>query len=288
MTIANPYAPSGEWYKGQVHCHTSMSDGNLSPEAVAAYYYERGYQFLALTDHSGVTRAKGVPGEGFVYIPAEEMSNPHMLGLGIGGLIYDTINFERQIREINVQGGLAVLAHPAWMGLTVESIFAQEGLCGIEIFNFICQVLNGKGQSLNIWDELLMRGKRLWGFAVDDSHMSEAMPVGDQAWLMVRAPKLDDRALIAAMRNGNFYGTQGPEIHEITVEDGEIKVTCSPADMVRFIGAAYHGRCVFQQLEGHKLTEASHRPAKESIYCRIEVADEKGRTAWSQPLYIAP
>ena len=288
MVIESPYQATGEWYKGQVHCHTLNSDGGCSPEQVAAYYYERGYQFLAITDHSGVTHAKEKPGEGFVYIPSEELSNPHMLGLGIGGLIYDTINFERQIREINVQGGLAVLAHPAWMGLTVDAIYQQEGLCGMEVFNFICQVLNGKGQSLNIWDELLMRGKRLWGFAVDDSHMSETFPIGDQAWLMVRAPKLDDRALVAAMRNGNFYGTQGPEIHEITVANDEIFVKCSPVDQIRFIGAAYHGRCSFQQMEGQKLTEASHRPAKESIYCRIEVADENGKTAWSQPMYINP
>jgi hypothetical protein len=286
MQIENPYTQAGDWYKGQIHCHTTMSDGGMTPDEVCKFYYDRDYKFVCLTDHGVVAYPDKLPGAGFITIAGEEMSNPHMLAVGIGGLIYDKVSFERQISETNIQGGLAIVAHPAWMGLTVEEIAEKEGLCGIEAYNFICQALNGKGQSLNIWDELLMRGKKLWGFAVDDSHLNDSYPVGDQAWLMVRAPKLDDRALVSAMRRGNFYGTQGPEIHDIAVKGEEITVRCSPADQIRFIGAAYHGQCVFAQLENQQLTEATYTPAKDSIYCRIEVMDENQRVAWSNPLYV--
>src|SRR5262249_52399561 len=41
----------GHFYKGNLHTHSTRSDGKLSPEEVVAAYRERGYDFLALTDH---------------------------------------------------------------------------------------------------------------------------------------------------------------------------------------------------------------------------------------------
>ncbi len=40
------------WYKGNLHAHTFWSDGWQFPEMVAAWYKEKGYHFLALTDHN--------------------------------------------------------------------------------------------------------------------------------------------------------------------------------------------------------------------------------------------
>mgnify|MGYP000789433803 FL=1 len=40
-----------KWYKGNLHTHSTNSDGRLSPEEVIKLYREEGYDFLALTDH---------------------------------------------------------------------------------------------------------------------------------------------------------------------------------------------------------------------------------------------
>ena len=40
-----------KWYKGNLHTHSTNSDGRLSPEEVIRLYREEGYDFLALTDH---------------------------------------------------------------------------------------------------------------------------------------------------------------------------------------------------------------------------------------------
>lgn len=40
------------WWKGNTHTHTWWSDGDSPPESVAAWYRERGYQFLVLSDHN--------------------------------------------------------------------------------------------------------------------------------------------------------------------------------------------------------------------------------------------
>lgn len=40
------------WWKGNLHTHSLWSDGDQFPEMIADWYRQRGYQFLALTDHN--------------------------------------------------------------------------------------------------------------------------------------------------------------------------------------------------------------------------------------------
>jgi|GEM_PF-103212 len=42
----------GSWYKGNLHSHTMWSDGKEFPEMAAAWYKDRGYDFLCLSDHN--------------------------------------------------------------------------------------------------------------------------------------------------------------------------------------------------------------------------------------------
>lgn len=37
--------------KGQLHAHTTMSDGRLTPQETADEYARLGFHFLAITDH---------------------------------------------------------------------------------------------------------------------------------------------------------------------------------------------------------------------------------------------
>jgi len=45
-------ASGGAWYKGMLHCHTSLSDGQALPEQALAAYRAAGYNFCAITDHN--------------------------------------------------------------------------------------------------------------------------------------------------------------------------------------------------------------------------------------------
>ena len=42
---------SGSFYKANLHCHSNLSDGKLSPEEVKALYRDLGYSVVAYTDH---------------------------------------------------------------------------------------------------------------------------------------------------------------------------------------------------------------------------------------------
>lgn len=45
---------AGRWYKGNLHTHSFWSDGDDFPERIALWYRDRGYHFLAISDHNTV------------------------------------------------------------------------------------------------------------------------------------------------------------------------------------------------------------------------------------------
>ena len=44
------------WYRGNLHTHSLWSDGNDFPEMITKWYVDKGYHFLALTDHNILSR----------------------------------------------------------------------------------------------------------------------------------------------------------------------------------------------------------------------------------------
>ena len=44
--------PSARWWKGNLHTHSLWSDGNDFPEMISDWYRQKGYHFLAISDHN--------------------------------------------------------------------------------------------------------------------------------------------------------------------------------------------------------------------------------------------
>ena len=42
---------SGQFYKANIHCHSTVSDGCLTPEQIKKAYMDHGYSVVAYTDH---------------------------------------------------------------------------------------------------------------------------------------------------------------------------------------------------------------------------------------------
>ena len=51
MSSSNPFSQPGRWYRGNLHTHTTASDGEQSVTERCAAYRAAGYDFLAITDH---------------------------------------------------------------------------------------------------------------------------------------------------------------------------------------------------------------------------------------------
>ena len=62
------------WVKGDIHCHTSASDGDSEPSAVCRICAEHGYDFLSITDHMRRVDPSQVDNpHGLLLIPGEEL-----------------------------------------------------------------------------------------------------------------------------------------------------------------------------------------------------------------------
>ena len=301
MEFADPFAAPGHWYKGNLHTHTTQSDGVLDPEEVVSRYRAAGYDFLALTDHHTVTRVAGASDAAdsdFLLLLGTEMDGDrgevaesvHVLAFGLSEPAEVPLgpSVPAAIAWAKEHGGEALIAHPYWSGLTASDMLRWDGHLGVEIFNTGCHYEIAKGCSTVHWDDLLGQGRRLWGFAVDDSHhhRSEHHPTDTaQAWVMVKAAELTREAILSSLRDGLFYSSWGPTLREVAVTQREVTARTSPVKEINFVAQRWAGQS-FSAPEGSTLTEASFRLSGREEYLRVECRDAEGRWAWSNPIFF--
>ncbi|MCZ6681393.1 MAG: CehA/McbA family metallohydrolase [Candidatus Poribacteria bacterium] len=296
MSNVNPFKQPGQWYRGNTHSHSTESDGRLPIADRFAAYREAGYDFLVLTDHRKVNDTSNYSEDGFLAISGSEVhpNNPyggdtyHIVAINI----HERINCAELhpnavIAEIKRQGGEAVLCHPYWCGHTLLDYLPLRDYFALEVYNDTCMGI-GKGFSESAWDDLLDRGGPVFGIAADDAHGTEHDCF--HGWVMVKAPELTTDAIMDAFRTGAFYSTLGPEITDLTlVEDADQKkrvtVQCSPAQSIVFKGQRSRGRRIVAP-EGELLTEAEYEVPSGTKYTRVEITDEAGKKAWSNPFFF--
>ncbi len=286
MKIRNPYRKLPQWFRGNTHTHSALSDGEWPLEQVVGFYRDRGYAFLALTDHDVFTDLSQFTTPEFLTLSSDEVTvrgREHMLGLHLKGVVEPFTDHQRTIDAINDQGALAILAHPNWSAFSLERCLALNGYAALEIYNVVCHYLEYNGYALRYWDQLLRQGVRVWGIAADDAHRIPYQ--GAKAWIVVDADQLSAEAILSSLRAGRFYSSSGPHFQGFEVDGNAIKVWCSPAVEIRFMtGDLNPGLC----LRGEGLTQAEYTPRTGDPYVRIEVVDAQMQSAWSQPFFIDP
>ncbi|MBI2302887.1 MAG: CehA/McbA family metallohydrolase [Armatimonadetes bacterium] len=282
MTFVNPYhGSSGPWLRGNLHTHTTNSDGKLSPVETVALYAEHGYDLLALSDHDRLTLPVEHPS--VVGITAVEVSagGPHLLAVGVDK-VYDTSRPRGCIvDEIMADGGLCVLCHPNWLEhfnhwdqVALESVGPYHG---IEIFNSVIDFLPGEAHALDRWDMLLAKGRRVWGFADDDFH---APGHGPRGWNMVRANARTPDAIVEALQAGRFYASTGVTIEAVELVGNVLTITAPDAEEIRFVGR--WGAVVAFGGAG----EASYEIRGSEGYVRAECYGRGRHAAWTQPVFV--
>jgi hypothetical protein len=301
------------WYKGNTHTHTLNSDGDSTPEDVVRWYREHGYQFLVLTDHNfltGVDALNALHGadERFLVMKGEEVTDKfgdkplHLNGLDVAELVtpqkgtsvVDTL--QRNVDAIRKVQGIPHINHPnfGW-AVTAEELRQVENNKLFEIFNGHPHVNNQGGGGIAgleaAWDHILTSGQMLYGIAVDDAHVfkrpwdRDAARPG-QGWVMVRAERLQPRALLEAMERGEFYASTGVELSELQTNEQEIAITIKEDPTAKY-------RIQFIGKGGKLLKEEITSPARYQIrgdegYVRGKVLDSNGLIAWTQPVKVRP
>ena len=102
---------------------------------------------------------------------------------------------------------------------------------------------------------------------------------------MVKAEELTLESIMESLRTGAFYSTLGPEIKDLTLDGKELTVKCSEAQSIVFKAQCSRGKRVLPS-EGERLTEATYSIPESVKYVRVEITDETGKKAWSNPFFF--
>ena len=64
---------NGNWYKANLHCHSTVSDGVYTPEEIKELYQNQGYSIVALTDHEFLVPHTELCDEHFLMLTSYEV-----------------------------------------------------------------------------------------------------------------------------------------------------------------------------------------------------------------------
>jgi hypothetical protein len=293
------------WFRGNLHTHTSNSDGDSPPDVVVGWYRDAGYDFLVITDHDFVTLPSdhaAIAGR-MLLIAGEEVTagSIHVNGLGIRELVHPRLassglagdTLQENVTAVRAAGGVPTVNHPnfRWQ-LQPADLLALGGCALFEVHNAGPET-NGLGRPGHpsheeLWDLVLSAGRRFFGVAVDDAHhfRSWGRPYSNpgRAWVMVESDGLDEPSLLDAIDGGRFYASTGVGIHAISATRDELAIDVEPqwdlAYRTTFIGS---GGQVLDVVDG---VEPRFRLADAPAgYVRARVEDSDGLLAWVQPAF---
>lgn len=297
------------WFKGNTHAHTTESDGDSSPEYVAQWYKDHGYNFLILSDHNVLTDPGALAhlvGDGYLLIPGEEVTSSfegrsvHVNGLNLEELVAPRQDstlvktIQGNVDAIREVAGVPHINHPnfGW-SLGPLDLAQVENYRLLEIFNGHPSVHNHGGGGdpgmEEVWDILLTLGMRVFGIAVDDAHhfQGEFSPTRvnpGRGWVVVEAAELSAAFLMEGLEEGRFYASTGVDLENVVVGRTHLEVRIRPKGDFKytttFIGTG--GRVLG---ESHGPVATFHLTEPE-LYVRARVEDSGGAVAWVQPAFV--
>jgi PHP domain len=184
--------------KGNLHAHTSMSDGQRPVDEVLTHYRELGYDFVAITDHDdrvrddywyriplGDDRLIVLPGIEFDYRP---------LSQHVGKIVGD-------------HETLLVLNHPARYGLSVAGVLHRLRILATAGLAIHAVEVTDTGTYQPQYDVETIHLPKV---ATDDSHRD---PQVGRAWIEVHAARNPD-AVLRAIKGGDFQMGFAPDAPE--------------------------------------------------------------------------
>ena len=312
--VMNPYQNKTRFYKAQLHTHSTNSDGQLSPGELIKEYRERGFAFLAITDHDYITKTvsdyvsdeKTANKKGqalkhsnscLILIEGEEMTWPrpvrpfggHLNRLFVDKKVSDK-SLQTVIDKTAESGGIVVINHPAFLGSLGTQQWLPEKLMELKNYALLEVVNHHTDTKINIryWHALLKHfgpEKPIWGMAGDDCHTPDEI---GQNYLYAQMLEPTRDALRDALQKGNFYLSQGPRA-DFGVDGELIYVRILSENqpyLISFINADFE--IVKEELvDNPDNRKTCFRPSGDEGFIRIEIEEKAtARKAWSQPFWL--
>ncbi len=312
---------AGNDYKANLHCHSTVSDGRLTPEELKNVYMKAGYSIIAYTDHSYLSGHNDLTDEKFLALNgyeldvsdksaqngrtchfcfiAREPDNLKQVCVYPARYLpegteapfvkkYGGEEISAMMKEGRDAGFFVTYNHPCWSQERYPQYMSYEGMHAMEIVNFGCLVTGWDDEVDYVYDDMIRGGKRIFCIATDDNH--NVYPENSRDWdsfggfTVIRAPKLEYRTVTDALFAGNFYASEAPTISELYIEDGYVHITTSPADRIFLSTDRMHADIAFGGEE--PLTHASFKINEKARYIRLTVVDERGCKAFTNAYFL--
>ena len=313
---------NGNFYKANLHCHSTISDGKMTPEQIKKYYKQHGYSIVAFTDHNQFVRHTDLADEGFLPVDGVEIDsgiiengvrtrtvtchinfypkNPATAVLLQKPENYDIAAINKYILDMKNCGWLCTLNHPTWSLMPTEDVLAIDNLIGFEVYNNGCNKLYNKGDAQGSYLLYLASGKHAFAVAADDNHIGyeneeqQILLGGDDTlggYVKISMPELSHSAFIDAFENGRFYASTGAEFNDLYIDEDtdELVINCSPVKSILVKGIQYINAA---RVHHNQDDITSYRFPLEQIrracpdFFRVELMTTDGKRAYSQPYYF--
>lgn len=311
------------WYKGNLHTHTTDSDGQHSPEEVVRRYKAHGYDFLAISDHHLYTDYHSSYGDKqFLILPAVEAAASYIDNEGVFRKVHhmNGILGPKALQDASPQppfrhgekvgpfryhgswngiqaaadmakylkdhGMIVTYNHPLWSRVEGADFLDTPNVDILEILNYGTEQESDTGFDTTWWDVMLRSGRRMLADATDDAHAVSWDAFG--GFIMVRAEELTHEAVSSAILAGDYYSSEGPEILDWGVDkNGLVRLVCSPCQRLTLVFDGYvgAGRTRFAE-DGENVEEITVQLKGGERYIRGECRDYQGKRAWTNPIYL--
>lgn len=314
------------YYKANLHCHTVLSDGELTAEEIKKIYQDRGYQVVAFTDHRVYCNHEELNDENFIAIAAMEtdlneesddqsdfsqIRTYHMNwydrepgknrkekeALGNMEQRYSDVDYiNSHVRKMRELGFLACYNHPYWSLQDYRDYSSLKGLWAMEIYNHGCELDGLYGYHAQVYDEMLRSGQRLFCVSADDNHnradITDAMSDSFGGYVMIGAEEFTYEGLIRALQKGDFYSVAAQDGTEAGPEIYKFSLEDNKLHIkcspVDKIYVQTWGRdCLRAAAQpGQTITEADFILTGREGYIRLTIRDDHGRTANSNAYFL--
>jgi hypothetical protein len=297
-----PFSSPGRFWRGNLHTHSHLSDGGLSPEQVVEAYKRAGYDFLQLSDHFlerfgwPIADTRAFRSNSFTTLMGTEAGELwHILAAGLP-LDFPAPGPRESGPELAARartaGAFVAIAHPAWSQLRIGDGRALDSAHAVEIYNHGCAVETDRGDGFYLLDELLSEGRHLTAIATDDAHFVNGDYDAFGGFVDVKAESLDPDELLVALKAGRFYASQGPRLLDVEVSPGEIGVACTPVHAIALLTGTSRALSRIGRHVTSAVFDLSNVPKQvwtdpgAPKWFRIVVIDAAGRRAWTNPIWV--
>jgi len=300
----------GRVLAGDLHMHTTFSDGIGTVAEMKAVADLCGLDFIFVTDHRSLRQKQACRRFEAVWWGQEPGSARHHLALLDPKHLFKPkrVSVAEDLAAARRIAPFVFIPHPVgwWPGTWYE----DEAVDRLRHLGdeFAIEVINGANKltraydqfdekAVRVWDGLLCEGKRVTALGASDAHLPAGVGC---VWTGVFAERRDKDAVIAALRAGHTFASEAPllalECDEAIMGDtirlkrgARIKVGVFAADSagLHSVRLIHNGKAVRSRRLNDKPTASFEYEARASAgYYRLECTASDQRRAFSTPMYV--